>query len=184
MIFKSLTLIAVTMVGSESAVCVAGDYSYLFFNKNDSKAIDFWKVKLSTREKKAYQVTVNGKTDLSNGGAIACVYVPRNDEINLFFIGTDPETQDLSLREVMLKGAKTVTEPKAWAEDKSLLNSKGFAIDGESMLCAALNDAQEPRVFFRRPKRATEVSFGEYKVVETGAKGKDWMTTPITGLGS
>ena len=131
MIFKSLTLITVTMVGSESAVCVAGDYSYLFFNKNDSKAIDFWKVKLSTREKKAYQVTVNGKTDLSNGGAIACVYVPRNDEINLFFIGTDPETQDLSLREVMLKGAKTVTEPKAWAEDKSLLNSKGFAIDGE-----------------------------------------------------
>ena len=174
----------VAMVGSESAACVAGDYSYLFFNKNDSKAIDFWKVKLSTREKKAYQVTVNGKTDLSNGGAIACVYVPSKDEINLIYIGPDPETQDSSLREAMLSGAKTATEPKAWAEAQSLLNSKGFPVDDESMLCAALNAAEEPRVFYRRPKRANEVSFGEYKIVETGAKGKDWMTTPITGLGS
>jgi hypothetical protein len=171
------------MVGTESASVRAGNWMYLFFNKNDSSKIDFWKVSEETREPQAYVIKVDDSTELSSGGAITAVYLEQKDEIHVFYINKPEEGKKHELREVCLKDAKKDSGPGKWIGGNVMtINKKGWKIHPESMLCSAVDINGNPRVFFNNLDDGLgQVHFAEYTSV---GKGKDWITTKLTGLGS
>lgn len=166
------------MVGSESAVCVAGNINYLFFNKDDSDSIDYFRV--SEDERVPQHNKIPG---VSNGGAIACVYHPKKDEILLYFISKEKGDDGHVLMELMLSEASNMETAHEWTYETSALTPKGFPIHSESMLQATLDADGEPRVFYRQNKK-DDVYFAEYRCINVKYPDrKDWTTTKFTGFG-
>lgn len=170
------------MVGTESASVRAGNYMYLFFNTKDQPQIDFWKVAEKSRDPKRYQVSVDGNTALSGGGAITAIYLEKTDEIHLYYIGTLPGKTVPHLREVCLRKVSQDGEPGPWDAKTQAVNKKGFKIDSESMLCSAIDSNGNPRVFYNEYEELGEVNFAEFGDVKDSAGKKDWTTTRFTGL--
>lgn len=164
------------MPNTESASVRAGDWMYLFFNRDDSEHIDFWKVSEDSREPKAYRVNVK-----STGGAIAVVYVPNGDRIQLYFIGPPaPGKAAPLLKEVALSNASKAGDPEGWNQVDMVLNKKEWKVDHSSMITAALDTKGCPRVFYNGHEELEHVNFAEYK--ELGNGKRDWTTTRFTGV--
>jgi hypothetical protein len=171
------------MTGAESASVRAGGWMYLFFNRDDKPQIDFWKVAEESRDPKPYQIKVDGNAELSLGGAITAVYLEQKDEIHVYYIGKPPAGKKVPLlKEVCLKNASSNNEPANWTEKDMDLNKKGWKIDGESMLCSAVDSKGYPRVFYNEADELTFVNYAEFGDIKGG--GKDWTTTRFTGLSS
>ncbi|KAH7401252.1 hypothetical protein BKA66DRAFT_545063 [Pyrenochaeta sp. MPI-SDFR-AT-0127] len=170
------------MVGTESASVRAGNWMYLFFNRNDTAHIDYWKVAETSRDPVGYQIDIGGKTDLSSGGAITAVYLEGNDEIHVYYIGKPAAGKKKHLlREVCLKGAKKDGAPGPWEDKTQDLNKKDFDIDPESMLCSAVDSKGYPRIFFNSDDALEHVQYAAFKDVP-GTTGKDWDETRFTKL--
>lgn len=109
------------------------------------------------------------------------VYLEKNDEIHVYYIGKVEGKKNPYLREVCLRKASQCGEPTAWDAKTMDVNKKGFNIDEESMLCSAIDTKGNPRVFYNEFDELKEVSFAEFADVPNST-GKDWTTTRFTGL--
>lgn len=175
----------------ESASCRAGKWNYLFFNRNNSRFIEFWKVDDQERKPKAFKIKVDGNEDISAiGESIAVVYLPKNNEIHAYFAAekqVDGDTQ-VVLKELALKAADSDQDPGDWSEKDQHLNSKDENVDPNSILSAVVDNRDYPRVFYQQPKKLKRVSYATYDNIMTQGgqpdpNKKDWTFTPFTGLG-
>lgn len=155
---------------------------YLFFNRDDRAEIDYWKVAETSRDPQGYQISIEGKSDLSLGGAITAVYLEKKDEIHVYYIGKPQAGKKTpQLREVCLRKAAADGAPGSW-EDKTMdLNKKGEKIDPESMLCSTVDSKGYPRVFYNEPEELEHVRYAAFGDVENST-GKDWTFTRFTKL--
>jgi hypothetical protein len=170
------------MPGTESASVRAGNWMYLFFNRNDVPEIDIWKVAEESRDPQPSQINLDGKTDLSLGGPISAVYLEKSDEIHVYYISKPPPGKRTPvLKEACLKNASSDSKP-VWTEKDMDLNKKGFRIDPESMLCSSVDSMGYPRVFYNQDGDLNEVFFAEFADIKGGKK--DWTTTSFTGTSS
>lgn len=153
--------------GVESAACRAGDWQYLFFNRENAAEIDFYRVSEKTRTPVHYYVnlkTVDPKTKkettsqkLSSGGAIAAVYIKKTDCVQLYYISKPgPGKRVHRLAEVTLVNASKKDEPTTWIPGG--LMRKNIAIDKESFLCATLDDDQNPHAYYQGDEELDSVS--------------------------
>lgn len=171
------------MVGTESACVRAGQWMYLFFNFNDRPQVDYWKVAEESREPNQYTIKIDGKDDISGGGAIAAVYLEKKDEIHVYFISVNPEDDtEHVVREACLTNASADGAPGEWSVKNMDLNKKFFEINPSSMLMAAVDSKGYPRVFYNQ-KQTKYVNFAEFNDIGSTGK-KEWTTTRFTGTSS
>jgi len=167
-----------------SASVRAGDFIYAFFNERGNSDIRITRFTEDTRDPKTVSMEVNGSTVLSRDGEIAVVYIEKNDELHLYYVGRDDNTGEWNmLTEAALKQPKsTSTDHKYWTLTNMDLNKKRFKAASGTYLAAALSadNDQYPRVFFRAKDNNDFVSMAEFSENRKGVK--DWTVTTLTGV--
>lgn len=177
--------------GVESAACRAGDWQYLFFNRNNAAEIDFYRVSEKTRTPIHYYVNLktvdpsSGKPittqKLSSGGSIAAVYIKRTDCVQLYYISKlAPGKRVHRLAEVTLVNASKAAEPSTWIPGG--LMRKNIAIDKESFLCATLDEDENPHAYYQGDEDLDSVSVAKFEKLNGAPKSYDWEYTKFTGL--
>ncbi|KAF3023009.1 hypothetical protein E8E14_011174 [Neopestalotiopsis sp. 37M] len=176
------------MSDSESASVNAGDYMYLFYNRDKNNFIDFVKVSDTTRMPNQYRVKIgtgsNATENISPGGHMTAQYLNSNneDEIHLFYVGKGVKAgkEVPVLKEAVLKGASKIGEPTNWDDKELALNRKNWRLDSKSILCSSLDQNSFPRLFYNAPDDLDEVQLAAYSQLQKG--GRDWTTTTLTGI--
>lgn len=174
----------------ESASVRAGKWMYLFFNRNNSRTIEFWKVDDEERKPKSFTIKVAGNKDVGAiGESIAVVYLPKLDEIHAYFAAEKDVRgkTKVVIKELALRSASKDADPADWSEDDQHLNSKNEPIDPMSILSAVIDDRDYPRLFYQKVDDLEQVSYAAYDDIRNkqgGSTGqKDWTTTTFTGVG-
>lgn len=170
------------MPNVESASVRAGQQNYLFYNRNDTEYINYFKFTEEARVPTNHKISIKGNESISVGGAITAVYLEKSNEIHVYYIGmTEGDDSVPVLNEVCLKNANS-KDASVWTKDGMDFNKKEYEVNKNSLLCSALSINGHPRIFFNGRRKVDDVYYAEFEVLASG--GKDWESKKLTGLSS